>query len=236
LATSGQTSLVLTVREIIEDAYEQAGIVSERLNGGHAERARRCLNLITGEWVSMGLLQWCVDEDTVAVTLGAESVNLGPDTIDVIECFLRRGANDTPMVGISRSDYAAIANKSTQGRPSQFFVERRRDPVNGPRMFIWNAAENATDVIHFWRIRRPSDVVTSAEDPDIPWEWQNALCNRLAYEVHKRTPEELRKPDYLAVKRDLKNDAEASFVIARDENRERADLSVRPPDYSIGLG
>ena len=45
------------------------------------------------------------------------------------------------MDQISRANYATIPDKTTQGRPSQYYFERKISPI----INVWATPENSTD-------------------------------------------------------------------------------------------
>jgi len=54
MATSGTTSFDLEIDEIIEEAYERAGVGGSR-SGYHLKGARRSLNILLSEWGNRGI-------------------------------------------------------------------------------------------------------------------------------------------------------------------------------------
>ena len=61
-------------------------------------------------------------------------------TVDVLEAVVRRSGTDISTSRIGRQDYLTIPDKTTQGRPTQFFVDRQITPT----ITVWPSPENST--------------------------------------------------------------------------------------------
>jgi hypothetical protein len=91
---------------------------------------------LLAEWANRGLNQWTISQTSIALTQGTSSYSLDATNptavIDVLDAFIRRTTNGTPsdlqMNQISRSEYAAVPDKTAQGRPSQYFVDKQITP------------------------------------------------------------------------------------------------------------
>jgi len=226
MATSGVITLEFDIRTIIEEAYERAGYEVQNLNIGHARTARRSMNYTFTSWLNRNIRIFSIDEQTYTLaTVGDTSFSLPAGTLDVLDVVLRRSGTDTPMLGIARSDYHAISNKDAQGRPDRYWVHR---PVTGPVMYHWQAAENVTDQIVYWRIRRLYDVTAAAETPDVPYRWVDALTWDLAFRLFMKKPLiERTAKDY----RMLKSENDEAFYLASTEDRERAPTQILPATW-----
>lgn len=140
MATSGTTSFTLDLSDIMEEAYERAGL--ELRSGYDYKTARRSLDLLMLEWQNRGLNLWTVRNTSQALTAGTSSYDLSADKLDIIEGLLRTDAGNTSkqsdltMQRISVSQYAHQTNKLTQGRPLQYYVERKPTGVT----------------VHFWPV------------------------------------------------------------------------------------
>lgn len=223
MTTSGVVTLELDIRDIVDEAYEQAGYDVQTLNAGHTKTARRSLNLTFTSWLNRNIRVFSIDEQTHTVAATGEvSFSLPAGTLDVLDVVLRRSGVDTPMAVLSRSNYHAISNKNTQGRPDRYWVHR---PTSGGVMYFWQAAENTTDQIVYWRIRRLYDITAANETADVPYRWVDALIKELAFRLFMKRPlRERTAKDY----RMLKTEMDEAFYLASTEDRERAPTQVLP--------
>lgn len=222
MATSGAVTLDYSVTELIEEAYERAGVDIQTLNAHHADSARRSMNLIFSHWGTKGVHQWAIDNQTQTVTDGTNTYTLPAGTIDVISAVLTRDSVSTPMVRIGQTEYHQIPDKTVEGRPDRFWIDRT---ISSMTMYVWQTPENSTDIIDYWRMRRLYDVTAATETPDVPWLWWEALSADLALRLFDKKPIEQRDP---SVRRDLRIAKIETFDSARAEDRDRASTQIVP--------
>lgn len=214
MAVSGSTDFELDVSDYIEEAFERCGL--EVKTGYDLKTAKRSMNLMFAEWANRGLNQWTIVQRTQALTTGTASYNLDSDVIDVLSMVVRRDNTDISIEKISRDEFLNIPNKSTQGRPSQFFIDRQITPVAK----IWPAPENSTDVLIYDCLTRLDDADTYTNTVDVPFRFYPCLAAGLAYYLAIK-----RAPDRIQL---LKSVYEEEFDRALSEDRDRASFNVAP--------
>jgi hypothetical protein len=214
MTTSGTRDFNLDVAEIIEEAYERCGL--EVRTGYDARTARRSLNLMLAEWANRGLNLWTVAEGMFTVTAGDPSYVLAADVVDILDVIIRRSGTDYEMDRISRTEYFTLPNKTTQGRPSQYFLDRTITPT----MYVWAAPENSTDQIRYYYVRRMQDADSLTNTNDIPFRFLPCMVAGLAYYISmKRSPERTGL---------LKAVYDEEFQRAADEDIDRVPLKLQP--------
>ena len=214
MATSGSRDFNLDVGEIIEEAYERCGL--EVRTGYDARTARRSLNIMFADWANRGLNLWTVNQGTITLTQGQAQETLTSDVVDVLEMVLRRDNTDYEIERISRGEYLTLPNKTTQGRPSQFYFDRQIDPV----INLWSVPENSTDQIVYYYVRRIEDADALVNTTDMPFRFYPCMVAGLAYYLSmKRAPERAQL---------LKVVYEEEFQRAADEDEGRTPLKLQP--------
>jgi hypothetical protein len=214
MTTSGTRAFNLDVGEIIEEAYERCGL--EVRTGYDAKTARRSLNLMFAEWANRGVNLWTVTQATQTLTQGTAQYTLGTDVVDVLEMVLRRSNTDYEMDRISRGEYVTLPNKTTQGRPSQFYFDRNIAPV----INLWATPDSSSDSIIYYYVRRIEDAGTLVNTTDMPFRFYPCMVSGLAYYMAmKRAPERLQL---------LKAVYDEEFQRAADEDIERVSLKLQP--------
>jgi hypothetical protein len=214
MTTSGTRDFNLDVAEAIEEAYERCGL--EVRTGYDAKTARRSLNLMFAEWANRGLNLWTVVQDTLTLTQGQAQETLGTDVVDILEMALRRNGVDIEMERISRGEYLDFPNKTDQGRPSQFYFDRKISPV----LNLWQTPENSTDQLVYYYVRRIEDAAQLVNTTDIPFRFYPCMVAGLAYYLAmKRAPERLQF---------LKAVYEEEFQRAAEEDEDRVSLKLQP--------
>ena len=195
MTTSNSTNFELDAAEYIEEAYERCGL--EVRTGYDLATARRSLNLMFAEWANRGLNQWTITQRTQALTSGDREY-------------------DFSMSRVSRSDELSIPNKTTTGRPTQFFLDRQITP----NLKIWPVPENSTDVLHYDALTRVEDVDSQINNMDVPFRFYPCLAAGLAYYLSlKKAPQRTQM---------LKAIYEEEFERAIGEDRDRSSFTITP--------
>ena len=214
MAVSGSKNFELDVAEYIEEAFERCGL--EVRTGYDLKTAKRSLNLMLAEWANRGLNQWTIKQRTQTLTQADGEYDLGTDVIDVLSLVVRRDNTDYALTRVSRDTFLSIPNKTTQGRPSQFFLDRQITP----NLKIWPIPENSTDVIYYDALTRMDDADAQVNTLDMPFRFYPCLAAGLAYYIAlKRVPNRLQL---------LKAVYEEEFERAMTEDRDRASFNVVP--------
>ena len=132
--TTSTNSFNLDLNEMIEEAYERAGI--EVRTGYEFRTARRSLNLLTIEWANRGINLWTIEEGTITLVTGQPVYPIPEDTIDLLDHVVRQNSGtasnqtDVSITRISESTYSTIPNKLTTGRPIQVWINRQTAQTN----------------------------------------------------------------------------------------------------------
>tara|TARA_R110002110_G_scaffold8466_2_gene42560 strand:- start:310 stop:1014 length:705 start_codon:yes stop_codon:yes gene_type:complete len=160
------------------------------------------------------------DESGISTTIAADpSISGVQATVDILSAVIRRDNADISVSRVSRDDYLSIPNKSTTGRPTQFYVDRLISPI----LKVWPTPENSTDVIIYDRLVRIDDAGSSINTVEVPFRFYPCLAAGLAYYISlKRAPERVQL---------LKSVYEEEFQRAAEEDRDRASFSI-VPSYS----
>jgi len=214
MSTSGTKNFDLSIAEIIEEAYERCGL--EVRTGYDAQTARRSLNLMFADWSNRGVNLWTVRSATQALTQGTSAYPLGKHTVDILQIVLNRDGTDYEMDQISRANYATIPQKTTQGRPSQYYFERKISPI----INVWATPENSTDTLTYYYIQQMEDADYLYNNVEAPLRFYPCMVAGLAYYMAMK-----RAPDRLQI---LKSVYEEEFSRAADMDQDFLDLALRP--------
>lgn len=214
MTTSGTYALSLENADFIDEAMERCGIDPATLTARHLRSARRSLDLLFAEWSNLGVHLWAVDEQTQTVTDGDSTYTFATGSLAILDMVVRRSGVDTPVEPMARDEYAAIPDKTTEGLPSRYWLDRATGIYT-----LWTVPENSTDVIHYWRMRQLQDAGTAAQTPDVPYRWYEALTAGLAKKLAEKYAPEREGA--------LSNKAKARFLEASQEDRERTPTRFR---------
>ena len=214
MATSGTNTFALDVADTIEEAYERIG--KELRTGYDARTARRSLNLLLQDLSNRQVNLWKLVETSQALVAGTASYTLDAKITDIQNVVLRRAGIDTTMHRLGQSEYQKRPNKTTQSRPSQYWLERLSTPV----LHVYPAPENSTDTVQFYAMERIEDITASQETVDIPSRFGPAITSGLSYWLAVKKNPQVAPMMKAIYDEDLKN--------AMDEDRERVSLRLVP--------
>jgi len=222
MTTSGASAFNLDFAEIAEEAFERCG--AELRSGYDLRTARRSLNLLLLEWANRGINMWTVEQGSIPLVAGTATYNLPAGTVDLLEFVIRTGSgtsqSDAAISRVSVSTYAAIPTKTTQGRPSQIYIDRGRD---NPSVTVWPVPDaNQPYTLVYWRLRRMEDIGTGANTQDVPFRFLPVMVSGLAYYLSLKLPDGMQRTQL------LKAEYEEQWQQAATEDREKASVRFVP--------
>jgi hypothetical protein len=141
-------------------------------------------SVVAGQW------QW-FDIDSITNTtianllsnaLAMRVLASGGTTLDVIEVVFANTPQEVPMGPINRDIYRNTNNRVFQGRPTQFYFDKR---FATPILSIWPAPDSPSTFrqLMLTRHRQIQDVGTAAQIVEIPQRWYNAIIDSTAWMV-----------------------------------------------------
>ena len=193
MATSSSKNFEPDVAEYIEEAFERCGI--ELRTGYDLKSATRSLNIMLAEWANRGLNQWTVIEKTVDMVASTSTYNIDSTNstapIDVLDVFIRETTGsetiDIPLSRLSRAEYSHVTNKSTTGKPNQYFVNKQLSPT----VTVYPVPDLSSKyTLHMNVLTRMDDADSATNTMDLPFRFYPCLTAGLAYYMSmKRAPQ-----------------------------------------------
>lgn len=178
MATSGTTDFNLQIDDLIEEGFERCGM--RMTTGYQLTSARRSLNLLFLDWASRGLNLWTIEEATYPLVQGSRVLTLDTDTINVLSAIIRLSnagpTTDITIDRISREEYLNVPDKTTEARPSQYYVQR----ANPTTVYLYPAADQNYTFVYY-RIRRIEDAGEYTNTADVNFRFLPCLASGLAY-------------------------------------------------------
>ena len=214
MTVSGSKNFELDVAEYIEEAFERCGL--EARTGYDLKTAKRSMNILFADWANRGINQWTIAQRSFTVTDNDGQYDLSADVIDILSLVIQRDSTDHSLDRISRDAYLNIPTKTTQSRPTQYFLDRQITP----NLKLWPLPENSTDVIFYDALIRLDDADSFVDTIQVPFRFYPALAAGLAYYIAvKKAPDRipLLKPMY-----------EEELGRAMEEDRDRSSFQVAP--------
>jgi len=192
--TSGTTTFEkgFSISDIVEEAYERIGI--QGVSGHQLRSARRSLNILFQEWGNRGLHYWEVANNSITLVDGQNTYTMYRSTSDgtsdataiygvddILEASYRNSSSvDAPLTKIGRSDYQSLSNKTQEGTPSQYFVQRFIDKVT-ITLYLTPGSSEAGNTINYYYVKRIQDAGSYTNDADVPYRFVPCMTAGLAY-------------------------------------------------------
>ena len=192
--TSGTTTFEkgFSISDIVEEAFERIGI--QGVSGYQLKGARRSLNILFQEWSNRGLHYWEVKNNLITLVDGQAVYTMYRSTADgtsdatavygvddILEASYRNASSvDTPLTKINRSAYQSLSNKTSEGQPTQYFVQRFIDKVT-ITLYLTPGSDQAGNFINYYYASRIQDAGAYTNDADVPYRFVHCMVAGLAY-------------------------------------------------------
>lgn len=222
---SGTSNFAPSGGEIVMAAYQRIAIRPTELLITHLTTAALELNLLFQKLNNMQPNLWTVDLQSMPVTQGNATYSLPADTVMITNAYLSTGSGtsriDRLIWPLSQTEYAAIANKASQGTPTTFWFNRTISPTI---TFYLTPDGNGPYTVNYYRVRQIQDAtLPSGVNVEVPPRWLDALVAGLAHRlarIYQPQLEQIRKAD-----------ADEAWNIAAVQDVENVSLNITP-----GLG
>lgn len=222
MATSGTYSFAPATADLIMLAFARIGLARTQLLQEHFLNAQREANLWLGSISNMGPNLWTVDLQTQVLVEGTATYSVPASTVMILDPYIRTGSgdsvNDRVISPISRTDYASLPNKESQGQPTSFWFNRQISPT----ISLWPVPDgNGPYTLRYYRYRQVQDAnLQNAENVEIPYLFFDAFVAALAYRMAR-----IYAPALEAAR---KLDAQEAWDIAATQNVENAPMAIYP--------
>jgi hypothetical protein len=146
------------------------------------------------EWANRGLHYWEVANNNITLVDGQATYTMFRSTADgtsdatavygvddILEASYRNSSNvDTPLTKINRSTYQALSNKTSEGQPTQYFVQRFIDKVT-VTLYLTPGSSEAGNKLNYYYVKRIQDAGDYTNDADVPYRFVPCMLAGLAY-------------------------------------------------------
>ncbi len=213
---------------VFSESAERAGVSAKALGNDHIESAFRSLALmLNSEWLTLGIRTYQFQEFSFTTVVNTPAIILPVGIMTLSDAILRRSNRDTPINPMSRSEYLEIPDKTQQGRPDRYLVDRQYNQVV---MTVWRSPENSTDQIFYWAMVNtalPGDSDLSLQlqtRPEMQEAMHAGLAARLAMKFNPGRYEVLQK--YYRGDDPNPRNIGGQLAMALDANRDWGDVRI----------
>lgn len=217
MATTGTFNFSPTAGSITLTAFGRIQHRRAALTAEHLATAREEINLAQSSWSNMGPNLWTVDEQTIVLAPGVASYSVPATTIQLLEAWISDGGvSDSPLISLSRTDYANLPNKAMEGIPTCFWLAR----TIAPQITLF-PVPNSARTLKYFRYRTQQDAdLARAQSVEVPQRWHDAIVADLAHRLARHYRPELEDKRLM--------DAQRAWDIASGADIENAPVSFNP--------
>lgn len=135
-------------------------------------------------------------------------------TLNIREIYLTNNVSDIPLASIDRDSYLSFLNKTTQGRPSVFYLDKQIEPI----LNLWQTPSSTFKVLHYSYLKSIQEVGGFYNIIDIPARLYPSLVSGLTWMLSTKF-----NPEISGL---LKEDYETSFAMATANDVNNVDMSL----------
>lgn len=218
MTTSGTTDFNPSLGELVINAYSRIGIRRTSLLASHLADARVEANLLQQEWNNKQVNLWKVSLVSVPLVAGQASYDVADSVVMILDAYVTVGGIDYIIYPISRTEYAAIPNKTQEGRPSQFWFDRLENTI----LYLWMVPDaNSTYTLNYYCCKLIEDAaLVNGTTVEVPQLWLDAFSAGLAYRLARIYAPQM--------KADRKAEYDEAWNVAATQNVENVPLNIIP--------
>lgn len=234
MATSGTSVYEQSRDEIVAECLENLGAIGpgEVRSSNNSDlfvAGARALNRVVKSIDAAGARLWRIVRRTTTTTAGTATVSLGTDVLDADEPmrYTRAGfTNGTPLTALSRDEYMLLPDRTTQGTPNKFYVEKT---LTATTVYLWPVPDATGDTLEYAVSLRGQDFNSGADTPDFTSKWGNCLVYGLTMELAPK----FRQADQIGTWKQL---FEAELARVNGDDCERGAIRFSPFGGMFGGG
>lgn len=194
--TSSQTynfSNTFSIADSIIGAYERIQIRAPELRQEHWVTARREINLLFSEMSNRQVNLFSVRFGNSAgvgidMVQGQAVYDIPDEVVMILDAYisLNNGTDnqtDRYLTPMSRTQYASIANKATQGPPTTYWFDR----LINSQIYMWPTPDGGGPyVLNYYAAVQLEDAsVASGQTPSVPYRWLDVVVSGIAARLAK---------------------------------------------------
>lgn len=217
MTSSGTYNYNPSLGELTLYAYNLCGLRNTSLVQEHFESARMAANMLLMNWSNRGVNLWKVELVTQPLTQGISAYPVDPAIVVILDGYVTTGGIDRIIMPISRTEYASYPNKSQQGFPTTFWLDR----LLSPTVTLWPVPDGTQTAFSYYAVRQVQDsALANGNTVDIPAIWMEAFAYGLAFRLALTWA-----PDKSVM---LKTLADEAYQIAAEQNVETSNFYISP--------
>ena len=178
------------------------------------------------EWGNRGVHLWKVELKEQLLTAGTSVYDAPSNANDILEAYVSTTTgtssttNDVSLTKISRSEYAALPNKGSQGQPSQYYIDRQTTP----KITLYQTPDASTyKYVKYYYLKRIEDAGAYTNQADVVFRFIPCMVAGLAYYLSMKRAPQLVQTTKLVYEDELQR--------ALTEDGQRTSVYITPQNY-----
>jgi hypothetical protein len=216
MTTSGTYSFSPVNSDLLTLAFRRAGVKRNDLDQEHIADGIAEMRMQGVDWANRNPNRWLIDTQSILLVAGTAAYTVNARIVETAIVYYNDGQRDRVIGPLSASEYGAIANKTTQGPPTTFWISM----AVTPSITLWPVPDSAY-TLYIQSFRQMQDMnAANGETPDMPYRFYDAFVTGLAGRLAEI---------YNPAKADRLNaQHEAKFKLAAAMDQEQVPLSLIP--------
>ena len=165
---------------VLSGTFAASTVIIQTSNNGTTWTIAKAFPATANKWA------W-TDIDVPVTALYMRISGLSSQTTPVQVVF-GNTPNEIPMARLNRDSYSNLPNKTFQGKPLQFWLDRTLDE---PIMYVWPVPSTSTAIaqVTTYVKRYIMDVGTLTQEIEVPQRWYEAIVYQLAARFAEELPQ-----------------------------------------------
>ena len=178
MSTTGTYGFDPELAECIDEAFERCGFSVEAIERKHVQSALRSIKfMLNGEWVTLGVRQWMIQQLTVDLVPGQQTFTLPAGGIDIFDMTFKRAGVETEVNPVARDVYFTKHKKDLAGRVIEYMLDKG---ASTKTCYIWPCGERIGDQLLLNYMREMQDAGTLTNTLQLPALAREAFVSGLA--------------------------------------------------------
>lgn len=218
MTVSDTTSFNPIIGSLALNALARAGVRRTEITPQHMQDVYLEANFLQAAWANDGLLLWTIDQQTITLVQGTATYTVPSNTVMITDLYIViNNGNNRYITPFSRTDYASLANPTTQGVPTSYWFNR----ILAPTVTFWPVPDGNETSAVYYRYRQVDDAnVPQGGNAEIPYLWLDAYVADLAHRMAR-----IYNPPLEAQR---KADRDVAYALAAKQGVENVPLYVSP--------
>lgn len=194
-----------TAGEVLLTAFGRCQVRPAELTTSHLQLGQTAENLVLVELSNLQPNLWEVELKSIPLAAGTATYSLPAEIVMITDLYIRYGSPSTDRYinAISRTEYAALPNKSQQGFPNQYWFNRAISPEI---TFYFTPDSNGPYVARYYSVRQTQDAQLAGGDTiEIVYRFLEAYTAGVAYHlsrIYAPQLEQQRFADYMRARQE----------------------------------